>query len=68
MTFMPLTKANKKKTFLKWVSCLLYPIQFLKKHKENISAFINSGSEVNIISPTYAKKLGLHIRLTNIGA
>ena len=29
---------------------------------------LNSGSEVNVMSPVYVKKLGLKARKTNVGA
>lgn len=33
-----------------------------------MQALLNLSNKVNIINSAYAKKLGLHIRLTNIGA
>ena len=36
--------------------------------KAQIQTLIESGSEVNGIHPTFAKQLGFHIRLTNVGA
>lgn len=40
------------------ISCIQYLIAFRKK---SVLAFLNSGSEVNAIYPTFAKKLGLSI-------
>ena len=42
-----------------------YPINFGKK---SVSALVNSGSEFNAVYPAFAKKLGLLIRPTNVGA
>ena len=44
-----------------------YPIIFRKKPM-SMSAFLNLGSEVNAIHPTFARKLGLPIRPTDVGA
>ena len=49
------------------VPCIRYPIWF-KKSKVQVQALINSGSEVNAITPEYASKLGLKVRPTNVGA
>ena len=47
--------------------CIRYPITFRKK-SVSMSAFPDSGSEVNAIHPTLARKLGLPIRPTDVGA
>ena len=47
------------------VSCIHYPVQF---QEEQVKALLNGGSEVNAISPAYAKKLGLKTRKTNVKA
>ena len=47
------------------VPCIHYPVQFQKKQ---VRALLDSGSEVNAMNPNYARKLGLKIRRTNIGA
>ena len=52
---------------LDWVPCIYYPIQF-KKSEIQVQALINSGSEVNAMTPGYALKLGLKVCLTNIEA
>ena len=36
--------------------------------QERGKVLLNSSSEVNVMSPAYVKKLGLHIQKTNIGA
>ena len=45
--------------------CIHYSVQFRKNRWATIWALINSGSEVNAITP---KKLGLRTRKTDIGA
>ena len=47
------------------VPCICYPINFRKK---SVSALLDSGSKVNVVYPAFAKKLGLPIRLTDVGA
>ena len=49
------------------VPCIHYPVQF-KKDTADIPALIDSRSEVNAMTPAYAKKLGLRIRKTDVGA
>ena len=43
-------------------------MQFRKDKGTTICALINSGSEVNAMTPAYAKKLGLRIWKTDVGA
>lgn len=57
-TSMSMTSAKEKA--LKCVFCIYYSIQF-KKDLDEIWALINSGSEIDLIATTYAKKLGLQI-------
>ena len=47
------------------VPCIHYPVRF---QEEQVKALLDSGSEVNAMSPAYAKKLGLKTRKTNVGA
>ena len=47
------------------VPCICYPINFGKK---SVSALLDLGSEVNTVHPAFAKKLGLPIRPTDVGA
>ena len=49
------------------VPCIRYPVTFRKK-SVSMSALLDSGSEVNAIHPTLARKLGLPIRPTDVGA
>ena len=52
---------------LDWVPCIRYPIRF-KKSKVQVQALLDSGSEVNAMTPGYASKLGLKVRPTDVGA
>ena len=61
-TSVPVTGSNEEDVVK--VPCIHYPVQF---QEEQIRALLDSGSEVNIINPDYAWKLGLKIRKTNIG-
>ena len=44
-----------------------YPVKF-KKDCIEIQALLDSGSEVNTMTPAYAAKLGLRICLNDVGA
>ena len=50
---------------LQRVPCVHYPIRFKKKE---VQALIDSGSEVNAMSPAYASKLGLKVYHTDVRA
>ncbi len=50
---------------LQHVSCIRYPVQFQVKQIETL---IDSGSEVNAMTPGFAAKLGLIPRPTNVDA
>ena len=50
---------------LQRVPCVHYPIRFKKKE---VQALIDSGSEVNAMTPAYASRLGLRVHRTDIGA
>lgn len=52
---------------LKYVLCIYYPIQF-KKDQIKMQALLNFGSEVKVMTPAYAAKLGLKVRSINFGA
>ena len=56
-----LVTAASKETTLKRVPCIYYSVQFRTDKVHNVLALIDSGSEVNAISPAYAQKLGLQI-------
>ena len=47
------------------VLCIYYPIWF-QEGQEQVRVLLDSGSEVNTISPAFARKLGLKIWKTNI--
>ena len=50
---------------LQRVPCVYYLIWF---KKNEVQALIDSGSEVNAMTPAYASKLGLRVYRTDIGA
>ena len=66
MTFLSVTETNKEVT-LKQVPYIHYPLRF-RKDTIGIIALVDSGSEVNAMTPTYATKLGLKVPKTDIGA
>ena len=47
------------------VPCIQYPVRFQKKQ---VKILLNSGSEVNAMNPNFARKLGLKVWKTNVGA
>ena len=49
------------------VPCIHYPVWF-QENQEQVRALLDSGSEVNAMSPAYAKKLGLKTWKTNVWA
>ena len=49
------------------VPCIHYPVWFQGDQKQ-IRTLLNSGSEFNVMSPAYAKSLGLKTWKTNVGA
>ena len=61
----PITVASEEA--LKYVPYVHCPVQF-RKDSSKTKALINSGSEINVMSPAYIKKLGLWIRKTDVGA
>ena len=62
---MLVTRANSETIPLQRVSCIRYPVQF---QRHDIEALIDSRNEVNAMTPTFAAKLGLATRKTDIGA
>ena len=50
------------------VPCIHYPVRFQEGQQQQVRALLDSGSEVNAMSPAYAKRLGLKTRKTNVGA
>ena len=49
---------------LKRVPCIKYSIQF---QAQQVEALVDSGSEVNAMTPTFVAKLGLSTQPTNVG-
>lgn len=47
-----------KETTLKRILCIYYLVWFQKDKTSKVQALINLGSEINVISSAYAKKLG----------
>ena len=64
---MAVASIEDKPLALDRVPCIHYPIWF-KKSKVQVQALIDSGSEVNTMTPGYASKLGLKVRPTDLGA
>ena len=50
------------------VSCICYPVQFRKDKGKDVLALLNSGSEVNAMTSTYAAHLSLKVKVTDVGA
>ena len=53
---------------LQYISGIWYPIQFQGGQAEEVKALIDSGSEVNTMTPIVAAQLGFSIRPIGIGA
>ena len=68
-TSVPVTDGGEE-VVLERVPCIHYPVRFQEdsEQQQQVRALLNSGSEVNAMSPAYAKKLGLKTRKTNVGA
>ena len=68
-TFASVTSASKEasKMILGWVPYIYYPFQFWKD-KATIQTLINLGSEVNVMTPAYAKQLGLQVQKIDVKA
>ena len=60
------TSIEDKPLALDWVPCIHYSIWF-KKSEVQVQVLIDSGSEVNTMTPGYILKLGLKVRPTNVG-
>ena len=65
-TSLSVTETNKEVT-VERVPCIHYPLYF-QKGTTGVRALVDSGSEVNAMTPAYAAKLGLKVRKTDIGA
>ena len=66
-TSAPVTEASQEDVILDRIPCICYPIRF-KKSEVQVQALLNSGNEVNAMTPGYASKLGLKVRPTDVGA
>ena len=66
MTSLLVTETNKKMT-LEQVPCIHYPLHFWK-NIAIVRVLVDSGSKVNAMTLTYAAKLGLKVRKTDIKA
>ena len=64
---MPVTDNRSEEIVLKKVPCIHYSVRFQEGQKQ-VKSLLDSGNKVNVISPTYAKRLSLKTRKTNIGA
>ena len=58
---------NGKEVVLKRVPCIYYLVWF-QESQEQIRALLDSGNEINTMSPAYIERLGLKTRKTNIRA
>ena len=61
-----MTDASKEA--LERVPCIHYSVSFKNTSEAQVQALIDLGSEVNAIHPTFAKQVGLPIRLIDVGA
>ena len=60
---MPVTGSDEEDVVR--VPCIHYPVRF---QEEQVKALLDSGSEVNAMNPDFARKLGLKVWKTNVGA
>ena len=68
MTSAPVIEASQKDVVvLDQIPCICYLIWF-KKSEVLVQALIDSGNKVNTMTPAYALKLGLKVRLTDVRA
>ena len=49
------------------VPCICYLIEFRKNKSKDVLALLNSGSEVNAMTPAYTAHLGLKMNMRNLG-
>ena len=57
-----------KNVILDWVPCIHYPVQFRKNKEATIQVLIDSGSEVNVMTPAYAKILSFWTQRIDVRA
>ena len=67
VTSVPVTDNRSEEVMLEKVLCIHYPVWFQEGQKLE-KLLLNSGSEVNAMSPAYAKKFDFKTRKTNIRA
>ena len=60
--------AGARKEALECVPYIYYPVQFEGTNETQVQALINSGSEVNTMTPAYASRLDLRACHTNVRA
>ena len=60
--------ASPEANTLQYIPCIHYPVQFQRGQARKVRALIVFGSEINIMNPAFADKLGLSISPTGIGA
>ena len=68
---MSVTSASKKAPkvrVLDRVPCICYPVKFHKDKGKDVLALLDSGSEVNAMTPAHAAHLGLKVRVIEVGA
>ena len=61
------SKEASKIRVLDKVPSICYSVQFRKNKSKNVLALLDSGSEVNAMTPAYTAHLGLKVRVTNVG-
>ena len=49
------------------VPCICHLVQFRKDKGKDVLALLDSGSEVNAMTPAHAAHLGLKVRVTDVG-
>ena len=62
------SKEASKVRFLDKVPCICYLVQFCKDKGNDILVMLESGREVNAMTPDYVAHLGFKLRVTDIGA
>ena len=69
-TFALVIESNKEaqKVILDRVPYIYYPVQFQKNKGATIWALIDLSNKINVITPAYAKQLGLQVQKADVGA
>ena len=63
----PSIKTSKMRV-LDRVLYICYPVQFRNDKGKDVLTLLDSKSEINAMTPTYAAHLGLKVRMTNVNA